>query len=163
MKVLHLILVTVSLGLMIFLCGCTQAPSGGTVTPAVTTPASGIANPAAVYCTQQTGTKYEIRTNSSDGSQYGVCILQDGTVCDEWAYYRHECPAAPMPPGPAAPGSTGAAIANPSATFCVSMNYTYQIVTNPDGSQSGNCVFTNGKACDGWAYYRGECNETTAK
>ena len=92
MKVLHLILVTMSLGLMILLCGCTTAPSGGTATPAVTTPA-GIANPAAVYCTQQAGTKYEIRTNSTDGSQYGVCILPDGTVCDEWAYFRKECPA----------------------------------------------------------------------
>ncbi|HMK15979.1 MAG TPA: DUF333 domain-containing protein, partial [Methanomicrobiales archaeon] len=72
-------------------------------------------------------------------------------------YYRHECPATQAPTTP------GAAIANPSATFCVSKNYSYQIVTNPDGSQSGNCVFPNGKACDGWAYYRGECNETTAK
>jgi putative hemolysin len=155
------ILLTVSLGLLIVLCGCTQAPSGGgATTPAVTTPASTIANPAAVYCTQQQGTKYEIRTNSTDGSQYGVCILPDGTVCDEWAYFRHECPAGATP----AVTTAAAGIANPSATFCVSKDYTYQIVTNTtDGSQSGNCVFPNGKACDGWAYFRGECNETTAK
>jgi putative hemolysin len=156
------ILLTVSLGLMILLCGCTQAPAGGgTVTPAVTTPASGIANPAATYCTQQPNTKYEIRKNP-DGSEYGVCILPGGTVCEEWAYFRHECPAAPTPPVIAAT-TTSAGIANPSATFCVAKNYSYQIVTNPDGSQAGNCVFPSGKACDGWAYYRGECNETTAK
>ena len=156
------ILVTVSLGLMLILAGCTTPKSSGTVTPAVTTPASGIANPAAVYCTQQPNTKYEIRKDAS-GNEYGFCILPGGVECEEWAYYRHECPAAPKPPVMGAP-TTGAGIANPSATYCVSMNYSYQIVTNmTDGSQSGNCVFPSGKACDGWAYYRGECNETTAK
>ncbi len=114
----------------------------------------GMANPAAVFCQQRNNT-YQIKTNPN-GSQYGVCILSDGTTCDEWAYYQGLCPA-PLTTG----GSAG--MANPSATFCVSKGYTYQIVTNPDGSQAGNCVFTNGKACDGWAYYRGECNETTAK
>lgn len=158
-----IILLILCLGLSILLCGCTQTPASGTVTPAVTTPApattpaSGMANPAAVYCTQQAGTRYEIRTNSTDGSQYGVCILPDGTVCDEWAYFRHECPA------PATTPAAGAGMANPSATFCESKNYTYRIVTNPDGSQAGNCVFPSGASCDGWAYYRGECNETTAK
>ena len=96
MKAPRLILVTLSLGLLILICGCTKTPaSSGTTTPIITTPTSGIANP--------------------------------------------------------------------SATYCVSKNYTYQIMTNPDGSQYGNCVFPNGKACDGWAYYHGECNETTAK
>ncbi len=158
------ILLTISLGLMILLCGCTQTPvtpaQPTTAVPAATTPGSAIANPAAVYCTQQPNTRYEIRTNP-DGSQYGVCILPGGTECEEWAYYRGTCPAGATPTAVAT--TTGAAIANPSATYCVSKNYTYQIVTNQDGSQSGNCVFPSGKACDGWAYYRGECNETTAK
>ena len=143
---------------MPLLAGCTSPAVNPVPTP-TPTPAAGIANPAAVYCTQQPDTRYEIRKNA-DGSEYGVCILPGGTVCDEWAYYRHECPAAATH---TAATTTGAGIANPSATFCVSKNYTYQIVTNPDGSQSGNCVFPNGKACDGWAYFRGECNETTAK
>lgn len=50
-----------------------------------------IANPASVYCEQQGG-KVDIVT-AADGSQSGNCILADGTVCDEWAYYRKECPA----------------------------------------------------------------------
>jgi putative hemolysin len=48
-----------------------------------------IANPAAAYCVEQ-GYKNEMRTNP-DGSQYGVCIMDDGTECDEWAFYRGEC------------------------------------------------------------------------
>lgn len=50
-----------------------------------------IANPASVNCTQKGGTS-EIITNA-DGSQSGLCHLTDGTTCDEWAYYRWECPA----------------------------------------------------------------------
>ncbi|MDO8442793.1 MAG: DUF333 domain-containing protein [bacterium] len=49
----------------------------------------GIANPASVYCVKQ-GYKEQIIT-SADGGQYGVCIFNDGSKCEEWAYYRGEC------------------------------------------------------------------------
>ncbi|MDD3303197.1 MAG: DUF333 domain-containing protein [Candidatus Gracilibacteria bacterium] len=48
-----------------------------------------IANPASVKCEQDGGT-LSIVTDSS-GSQSGICTFKDGTVCDEWAYYRGEC------------------------------------------------------------------------
>lgn len=44
-----------------------------------------LANPASVFCVQSGG-KSEIRTGRR--GQYGVCILPDGRVVDEWAYYR---------------------------------------------------------------------------
>ncbi len=47
---------------------------------------AGIANPAAVWCTEQ-GHTYEIRQNP-DGSEYGVCIFANATVVDAWDYYR---------------------------------------------------------------------------
>ena len=50
---------------------------------------STLPNPASVYCTQQ-GYTLEIRT-SADDSQSGVCIFLDGSECEEWAYFRHEC------------------------------------------------------------------------
>jgi hypothetical protein len=46
-------------------------------------------NPASVYCEQQ-GNKLEIHT-AADGSQSGVCVFPDGSICDEWAYFRGEC------------------------------------------------------------------------
>ncbi|MHB9019934.1 MAG: DUF333 domain-containing protein, partial [Minisyncoccota bacterium] len=49
----------------------------------------GIANPASVFCVKQ-GYKNEIKTNL-DGSQYGVCIFNDGSECEEWKYFRGEC------------------------------------------------------------------------
>ena len=49
----------------------------------------GIANPASTYCIEQGG-KLEIKENAE--GQYGVCILPDGTECEEWKYFRKECP-----------------------------------------------------------------------
>ncbi|MDH4118236.1 MAG: DUF333 domain-containing protein [Acidimicrobiia bacterium] len=48
-----------------------------------------IANPASVFCEEHDGT-VEIRADS-DGSQTGYCVFDDGTECEEWAYYRGEC------------------------------------------------------------------------
>jgi hypothetical protein len=42
-----------------------------------------------VHC-EQNGGKLELRTDASGGVA-GVCILPDGSECDEWAYYRQEC------------------------------------------------------------------------
>lgn len=65
------------------------APSNneGTATPAAGT--TQIANPASVHCEQQGG-KLEIE-RAPDGER-GICVLPDGTRCEEWAYMRGECP-----------------------------------------------------------------------
>lgn len=46
----------------------------------------GMADPAAVWCIEQ-GYTYETRKNP-DGSEYGVCILANGTAVDAWELYR---------------------------------------------------------------------------
>lgn len=48
-----------------------------------------MANPASVYC-EQNGGKLEIRT-APDGGQKGYCKFNDGSECEEWAYFRKEC------------------------------------------------------------------------
>ncbi|MDD1670286.1 MAG: DUF333 domain-containing protein [Methanomicrobiales archaeon] len=93
MKVI-LIIISIILGLMILIAGCTQAPKGSEqltpgTTPSVTTPSSALANPAAVFC-EEKNYGYEIRKNP-DGSEYGVCIFPDGRECEEWAFYRGTC------------------------------------------------------------------------
>jgi len=58
-----------------------------------------MANPASVYC-KQNGNQLEILT-AEDGGQSGVCVFQDGSTCEEWAYFRGECgPAAQTEPTP---------------------------------------------------------------
>lgn len=48
-------------------------------------------------------------------------------------------------------------LANPASVYCAQKGGTNQIVTAPNGSQSGNCLFKNGSYCDEWAYFRKEC------
>ena len=50
---------------------------------------AGLANPASVYCEEQGGT-LEIRSDEA-GNQYGVCIFEDGSECEEWAFFQGEC------------------------------------------------------------------------
>jgi putative hemolysin len=64
--------------LLILLVACTSKPVQ-------------IANPASEFCVKQNGTSQIV--TAADGSQSGVCTLKDGTKCDEWAYFRGECPS----------------------------------------------------------------------
>ncbi|MDD1670874.1 MAG: DUF333 domain-containing protein [Methanomicrobiales archaeon] len=112
---------------------------------------AGVPNPAAAYCTSMHN-RYEIRTNP-DGSQYGVCILPDGTECDEWGYYQGGCPI----------DIENESISSPAAEFCLARNYTYTLRENPEGILDRVCVFPDGRECDAQAYYDGTCTEATAK
>lgn len=49
-----------------------------------------MANPASVNCIQKGG-KLEVVTEA-DGNQSGICKFGDNTQCEEWAFYRGECP-----------------------------------------------------------------------
>jgi putative hemolysin len=70
---------------------------GGTETEPATTEETGdgtggpagMANPASVYC-EEHGGRLEIRSDD-DGNEFGVCVLEDGSECDEWAYFLSEC------------------------------------------------------------------------
>ncbi len=49
-----------------------------------------LADPASVYCKQNSGT-IEIKNNLS-GWQSKICHLPNGTTCDEWSYFNGTCP-----------------------------------------------------------------------
>ncbi len=53
-------------------------------------------------------------------------------------------------------GNTG--LANPASVYCGSHNGTLEIRDTPQG-QAGYCVFPNGKECEEWAYFRGQCSQ----
>ena len=48
-----------------------------------------IANPASVNCINNGGTLKIV--TAEDGSQSGMFTLKEGTVCEEWAFFRGEC------------------------------------------------------------------------
>ncbi len=108
-----------TLMIMIFLAALTACTTPRSQVPpdASTTEVSQarVPNPASLYC-EQNGNKL---VPAADGGQNGLCILPDGSACDEWAYYRGACcPAAQKCPtramklggsggrGPGGPGKT---------------------------------------------------------
>jgi putative hemolysin len=82
----HILIFTI---IMMAMTACTTIQIQVPQLAATEIPPVNIPNPASVYCEQQ-GNKLEIRT-AADGSQYGICIFPDGSMCDEWAYFRGEC------------------------------------------------------------------------
>lgn len=96
--------------LAIALVGCGQpdnqvAPAAPTEEPAAPTgepaapgpdgqpsgvgpPAVKIANPASTNCIDRGG---ELEIKTEPAGQYGVCVFDDGSRCEEWALFRGEC------------------------------------------------------------------------
>jgi putative hemolysin len=85
--------------MMMALTACTAFQVQKFETTGTGLPPLNMANPASVFCVQN-GNKHEIRT-AADGSQTGICVFPNGSTCDEWAYFRGECPlASPVSPTP---------------------------------------------------------------
>ena len=48
-----------------------------------------------------------------------------------------------------------AALLNPAAIYCTSLNNTYTITTSPGGGQVGTCILPDKKAVDAWQFLEG--------
>ncbi|MBS3073779.1 DUF333 domain-containing protein [Candidatus Pacearchaeota archaeon] len=48
-------------------------------------------------------------------------------------------------------------LANPASVFCEEQGGTLEIRENTEG-QYGVCIFSSGKECEEWAFFRGECS-----
>lgn len=80
-------IIVIALAFCLLVAGCGVQHDDKTVQNASV---SGLANPASTHCVDKGGS-LEIRTGP-DGGQAGYCTLPNGTVCEEWAYFRGECP-----------------------------------------------------------------------
>jgi putative hemolysin len=112
-------------------------------------PEADMPNPASVYCEENGGT-LEIRTDEASGGQVGYCVFEDGSECEEWAFYRGECK----------PGDSQviADMPNPASVYCEENGGTLEIRTDEaTGGQVGYCHFDDGSECEEWSFYRGEC------
>jgi hypothetical protein len=49
-------------------------------------------------------------------------------------------------------------IANPASVYCVNHGGKLEIRNTPNGS-IGICHFEDGKSCEEWAFYRGNCSD----
>jgi uncharacterized protein len=100
------VLLVLILAVIMITAGCTQTPTttpNTTVATTVVTPlpttvivtmaptagnATGMANPASVYCVQ-VGGNLTIKKDAQ-GNENGVCNFPNGTSYDEWALFRGE-------------------------------------------------------------------------
>lgn len=55
------------------------------------------------------------------------------------------------------------ALANPASVNCLDKGGQIEIKKNADGGEYGMCIFPNGKECEEWAFFRGECSPEEAK
>ncbi len=134
-------LAVLSVALILLMAGCTipgltekENPQGNP---------GQIANPASVNCVNNGGNLSIVK--DANGGEVGMCTLPDGTVCEDWAYFRGECPA-PI-----------ANMTNPASTNCVEKGGNLSIVKDENGSETGMCTLPDGTVCEEWAYFRGEC------
>lgn len=134
-------------------CKPGQTTAVPTPAPEATPQVSGMPNPASAFCVKQGG-KLEF-AKDKDGGEYDICVFDDGSRCEEWAYFRGECKPGQTTAVPPAAGQ--AWMPDPAAANCVKQGGALSIVTASDGGQFGICVFKDGSLCDEWAFFRGEC------
>jgi putative hemolysin len=118
-------------------CGTSTAQPTGVPTDTPTGGSTELANPASVYC-QEHGYTVEIRTDA-DGGQYGVCIFDDGSECEEWAFFRGECGPSqateePAPTGDPAVEQPVVAWLGNVVSLPVGSQYDDYLVLSPEGA-----------------------------
>ena len=112
----------------------------------------GLANPASVYCEEQGG---ELDIRDEEGGQVGYCLFDDGSECEEWAYFNGECqPGDSLEDEESEEGAAG--LANPASVYCEEQGGELDIRDEEDG-QVGYCLFEDGSECEEWAFFRNEC------
>lgn len=140
MKKLHLTGLAVLLILM-------PAACSPRAEPAPPQEAAGIANPASTYCVEQGG-ELKILQNPG-GGEYGVCVFEDNYQCEEWAMMRGDCPVG---------GIKVTGYITPAAVYCAITGGEYAVTQEGSDPEQGTCTFKNGKTCDVWEYYEGNCD-----
>lgn len=147
------IMIVISLALL-WLAACAPTSDG----PAAETEEPvGLPNPASVYCEEQGG---QLEMRSDANGTHGVCIFDDGSECEEWAYYRGECAPGGADPSDQESGQVDVGLANPAAVYCQEQGYQLESHTDDSGTHSV-CIFDDGSECEQWAYWRGECGPSS--
>jgi putative hemolysin len=123
-----------------------------TATPA----AAGLPNPASVHC-QAEGGRLEIVTLPE--GQVGVCVFTDGSLCEEWAYFRDECR-----PGQFLPFTVGLepGLENAGDRRCLEGGGQLALLRLSAAADGGSmeyglCIWPTGKICEQGAVAREAC------
>jgi hypothetical protein len=103
--------------------------------------AIGLANPASENCVKKGG-RLEMRQNRQ--GQYGVCLFEDNRKCEEWAFFRGQCPEG---------GVKITGYDNEAEIYCAITGGTVQGV----GTKTPMCKRIDGTLCTAQANLDGDC------
>jgi len=144
MKKIFLVL---SVSLVFALSGCrfssVSTPEKPSVAPGNTgnEQTAKIANPASTNCIGKGG-KLEMRKNKN--GEYGVCLFEDNRQCEEWAFFRGDCPAG---------GLKITGFDNDAEIYCAITGGQVEGV----GTETPMCKRIDGTLCTAQANLDGEC------
>ncbi|NSW52116.1 MAG: DUF333 domain-containing protein [Anaerolineae bacterium] len=99
----------------------------------------GIANPASVFCEEQGGT-LEIR--DTEEGQLGYCLFDDGSECEEWAFFRGECApggAKFLPPTTASKDAQLGGLAIAETEVLIAESFPVQVTLHVSGDMPTPC------------------------
>ena len=57
------------------------------------------------------------------------------------------------------PAGNGTGLANPASVLCSEKGYSLEIRKDASGGEVGYCRFPNGRECEEWAFFRGQCTD----
>jgi putative hemolysin len=87
---------------------------------------------------------------------------EDTWLCEKGQWVRHGNPSSEMPVKGCGESADNAqennvGLANPASVNCVEKGGTVDMKKDDTGGEYGMCVFPDGKQCEEWAMFRGEC------
>ncbi len=102
---------------------------------------------------------------------------EDTWICENGSWIRHGNPSDPMPISGCGSkdvkeeteknvlsedkkdgSEKPVGIANPASVFCIENDGKLEIRKDEIGNETGWCIFANGKECEEWSFFRGECS-----
>ena len=120
-----------------------------------TQPGLGMGDPSAIKCENDGGTS-EIKY-SPDGDQYALCIFEDGSACDTWAYFYGDCEEG---------NPTFESYCDDNGDLTNKSVDWGDVQGEPDASYEV-CTFSDGSECAEYSYYGEGCfpptSDTTIK
>jgi len=86
---------------------------------------------------------------------------EDTWLCQEGSWVKHGNPSSSVPTSGCGEEKSerekSVGLTNPASTNCVDKGGTLEIKTDETGGQYGVCKFANGRECEEWKFFRGEC------
>ena len=84
-------------------------------------------------------------------------IIFSFLVIGGWFFFKHwlsEKGTDLVSPGNETTPTPEVGIANPASVYCEEQGGKLEIRKNPDGSETGWCLFPDGRECDEWNFFR---------